>query len=46
MIPAVPLGLDASLKVTEQQVLDWIAADPARPAPLFAGCAGGGCTLR
>jgi hypothetical protein len=30
MIPAVPRGVDASKKITEQQVLEWIAADKAK----------------
>ena len=29
MIPDVPRGVDASRKITEQQVLEWIAADKA-----------------
>jgi hypothetical protein len=30
MIPAVPAGLDRSTKITEQQILEWIAADKAK----------------
>jgi len=30
MIPAVPRGVDASTKITESQILDWIAADRAK----------------
>jgi len=30
MIPEVPRGIEASKKITDQQVLDWIAADQAK----------------
>ena len=30
MVPEVPRGIEASKKITEQQVLDWIAADQAK----------------
>jgi hypothetical protein len=30
MIHEVPRGIEASRKITEQQVLDWIAADQAK----------------
>jgi len=30
MIPAVPTGVDPSVKITEAQVTDWIAADQAK----------------
>jgi hypothetical protein len=32
MVPDVPRGVEASKKITEQQVLDWIAADRKIPA--------------